>query len=252
MPGDEVLLAYGRGEEARVGIFGRVEKRIEGAVSGIFARAFRGDVQPVEITHRLCNELDSEAQLLSRDKRLVPNDFLVGLSKQDYARLFPYSKTLNAEIIPELRQYAGDRGYVFNGPIGIHYEERLDLPTGRFHVSSEAVAQVDSPGSSQTAIRRAALVLEVNGVRHPLQPPGLVIGRGTEADLRINDPGISRRHAEIVVTGTGDEQTILIKDLGSTNGITVNGQKVREAAVVDGTKIDIGKTKMLVHAPAGN
>lgn len=235
-----------------MGIFGRVEKRIEGAVSGAFARAFRGDVQPVEITARLCKELDSEAHVLSRDKRLVPNDFLVGLSRQDYARLFPYSKTLNAEIVPELRQYAGDRGYVFNGPIAIHYEERPDLPTGRFTVDSEAVAQVESPGSSQTAIRRAALVLEVNGVRHPLQPPGLVIGRGTDADLRINDPGISRRHAEIVVSGTGDEQSIVIRDLGSTNGITVNGRKVREAVLTEGSKVDIGTTKMLVHAPAGS
>ncbi len=236
-----------------MGIFGRVEKRIEGAVSGVFARAFRGDVQPVEITYRLCKELDSEASLLSREKKLVPNDFLVGLSKQDYARLFPYSKTLNAEIIPELRQYAGERSYVFNGPIAIHYEERPDLPTGRFTVDSEAVAQVLSDdAASPSAIRKAALVLEVNGVRHPLQPPGLVIGRGSDADLRINDPGISRRHAEIVVTGTGADQTIVIRDLGSTNGITVDGRKVREAPVVDGTKIDIGTTKMLVHAPAGS
>ena len=100
-------------------------------------------MQPVEITARLCKELDAEAQVLSRETRLVPNDFLVGLSKQDYARLFPYSKTLNAEIVPELREYAGERGYVFNGPIAIHYEERTDLPTGRFTVTSDAVAQVE-------------------------------------------------------------------------------------------------------------
>ena len=235
-----------------MGIFGRVEKRIEGAVSGVFARAFRGDVQPVEITARLCKELDAEAQVLSRETRLVPNDFLVGLSKQDYARLFPYSKTLNAEIVPELREYAGERGYVFNGPIAIHYEERTDLPTGRFTVTSDAVAQVDGPGATTTAVRKAALVLEVNGVRHPLHPPGLVIGRGSDADLRINDPGISRRHAEIVVSGSGAGQSISIRDLGSTNGITVDGQKVREAAVIDGTRIDIGSTKMLVHSPAGS
>jgi hypothetical protein len=235
-----------------VGVFDRVEKQIEGAVNRVFARAFRGDVQPVEITARLCKELDAEAQVLSRDKRLVPNDFLIGLSKQDYARLFPYSKTLNAELIPELRQYAGERGYVFNGPIAIHYEERSDLPTGRFTVDSEAVANVVDPGASASAVRRAVLVLEVNGVRHPLQPPGLVIGRGSEADLRINDPGISRRHAEIVVSGPEGAQTIVIRDLGSTNGITVDGEKVREATVADGTRISIGSTKMLVHAPAGS
>ena len=219
-----------------MGFLGKVERRIEGAVNGVFARAFKGDVQPVEITARLQKELDSEAQLLSREKRLVPNDFLVGLSVHDFARLFPYSRTLNEEIIPELRDYAADRGYVFNGAIAIHYEERRDLPTGRFTVTSGAVAKVSEPHAGGQ-VRRAALVLEVNGVRHPLTPPGLVIG-------------ISRRHAEFVVTGTGPAQTIVIRDLGSTNGIAVNGRKVSEASVEDGTRIDIGNTRLLVHAPA--
>ena len=72
-------------------------------------------------------------------------------------------------------------------------------------------------------------VLEVNGLRHPLSPPGFVIGRGTDADLRINDPGISRLHAEVKVhpaSGAGE-----IVDLGSTNGIAVNGHKVRQATL---------------------
>lgn len=234
-----------------MGFVGNVEKKIEGAVSAVFARAFRGDVQPVEITARLLKELDGEAQLLSRDKKLVPNDFLVGLSIQDYARLFPYSRTLNEEIVGELRDYATQRGYVFNGPIAIHYEQRKDLPTGRFTVTSDALAQV-TPGEepSTTAVRRAVLVLEVNGVRHPLNPPGLVIGRGTEADLRINDPGISRVHAEFIVVNTPEGQSIRIVDRGSTNGILVDGRKVLEADVVDGTRIDVGKTHLLVHAPA--
>ena len=85
-------------------------------------------------------------------------------------------------------------GYVFNGPIKIDFELDTRLPTGRFTVTSEAVAGITERGgpASDTTIRRAALVLEVNGTRHPLQPPGLVIGRGSDADLRINDPGISR------------------------------------------------------------
>jgi pSer/pThr/pTyr-binding forkhead associated (FHA) protein len=78
-----------------------------------------------------------------------------------------------------------------------------------------------------------------------------VIGRGTEADLRINDPGISRRHAEIRVHGSGTAAQIEIVDLGSTNGIVVDGHKVREAALQEGTRIEIGSTRMLVHAPAG-
>ena len=63
-----------------MGLFDRAEKKIESAVSGVFARAFKGDVQPIEIAAQLQRELDSEAKLLSRDKRLVPNDFVVYLS----------------------------------------------------------------------------------------------------------------------------------------------------------------------------
>ena len=100
-------------------------------------------------------------------------------------------------------------------------------------------------------IRRSTLVLEVNGVRHPLNAPGLLIGRGSEADLRINDPGVSRRHAQIHVRGTGDDIAISIEDLGSTNGIIVNGAKVREAQLDDGSRIEIGSTRMLVHSPVG-
>ena len=76
-----------------MGFLDKVEKSIEGAVSGVFARAFRGEVEPVEIAGRLQRELDSEAQILSRDKSLVPNDFVVRLSSRDYERLVPYTKT---------------------------------------------------------------------------------------------------------------------------------------------------------------
>ena len=270
-----------------MGVFDRVEKKLEGAVSGVFARAFKGDVQPVEITARLQRELDTEAKLLSRERKLVPNEFTIGLSQHDYDRLTPYSKTLNSEIA---------KGYIFNGPVVIHYDLDASLPVGRFTVTSQAVAgvdgaepptptmirrvtpmlevngirhplttpgvtigrgtdasdavaQVDGPGATTTAVRKAALVLEVNGVRHPLHPPGLVIGRGSDADLRINDPGISRRHAMLNVAEDG---TLSISDLGSTNGIVVNGQRVREAALAIGSRIEIGSTRMSITSTAAD
>ena len=235
-----------------MGLFSQAEKKLEGAVGGVFARAFKGDVQPVEITNQLCKELDSGAQILSHDKRLVPNDFLVSLSKHDYARLFPYSKTMTAEITADLREYAASHDYIFNGPISIQLEERPDLPVGRFQVASETVAEVDQPQTSPGALRTANLVLEVNGVRHPLTAPGFTVGRGADADLRINDPGISRVHAQFVVTGSGDSLRVKIQDLNSTNGILVDGRKVSEAELGDGSRIDIGKTQMLVYAPSGS
>lgn len=235
-----------------MGFLDRLEKGIEGAVSGVFARAFKGDVQPVEIAARLQKELDAEAKLLSRDRKLVPNEFIVGLSQHDYDRLTPYGKTLTGEIIPELRTHAENMGYVFNGPIMLHFELVPELPTGKFTVESQAVAKVDDPKvAAHTAPHRSRMVIEVNGVRHPLVPPGLVIGRGSDADLRVNDPGISRRHAEIRVTGLGFDLDYEIVDLGSTNGITVDGKKTRQAVLRDGTRVEIGSTRMLVHAPSG-
>jgi hypothetical protein len=236
-----------------MGIFARFEKKVEGAVSGAFARAFKGDVQPVEIAARLQRELDAEAKLMSRNKRLVPNDFTVHLSQHDHDKLAPYASTLNAELATELRNHAREMAYAFNGPIKIAFELDASLPTGRFTVSSQAVAGITPRAgrASETAISRAPLVLEVNGTRHPLQPPGLVIGRGSDADLRINDPGISRRHAQIRITATGAQVKIDIVDLGSTNGIVVDGQRVEQATLHEGSRIEIGSTRMLVHAPAG-
>ena len=233
-------------------IFGRFERKVEGAVNGVFARAFKGDVQPVEIAARLQRELDTEAKLMSRDKRLVPNEFVVGLSEHDYDKLTPYSKTLIAELAGELKTHARDMGYAFNGPIRIHFERDGDLPTGRLTVTSEAVAGLnEQPQHDLVAAGRTTLVLEVNGLRHALKPPGFLIGRGTDADLRINDPGISRLHAEIKVHGAGDQVSAEIVDLGSTNGILVNGHRVPRAALSEGTRIEIGSTRMLVHTPAG-
>jgi pSer/pThr/pTyr-binding forkhead associated (FHA) protein len=87
-------------------------------------------------------------------------------------------------------------------------------------------------------------------MRHPLQPPGLIIGRGTDADLRINDPGISRRHAQVRVSPRGSALDLEIVDLGSTNGIVVDGRRVQRAPIGEGSRIEIGNTRMLVHTPA--
>src|SRR5919199_5417765 len=113
-----------------MGILSRFEKRVEGAVNGVFARAFKGDVQPVEIAARLQRELDVEAKLMTRETKLVPNDFTVQLSQHDHDKLAPYSATLTRELGEELRSHASDRGYVFSGPIRIDFELDSHLPTG--------------------------------------------------------------------------------------------------------------------------
>lgn len=226
----------------------RFEQRLEQAISNVFARTFRSAVQPVEISAALQRELDNNAQILSRDRRLVPNDFHVELSQTDLDRLSPYDSTLARELGEQLQDHADAQSYVFPGPVQIGFESADDLTTGRFRIRSQAQAKVTGHATN-TQVRRARAVLEVNGTRHPLQPPGLVVGRGTDADLRINDPGISRRHLEFMVTAGRDETEPLIEvhDLGSTNGIQVDGRKVPRATLRDGSTVHVGNTSMTVR-----
>ena len=219
----------------------RFENRLEQLISGAFARAFRSAVQPVEISAALQREVDNNAQILSRDRRLVPNSFHVELSPGDLERLSPYEGPLAGELKDALRDHADHQGYVFPGPVRIHFEAADDLTTGRFRVRSQAQAKVTT-NATDTQFGRARVFLEVNGVRHPLNPPGMVVGRGYEADLRINDPSISRRHVEFVLEG----DQVTAQDLGSTNGMQVDGTRLQQSTLRDGSTIKIGNTTMTV------
>lgn len=222
----------------------RFEHKLEQLISGAFARAFRSAVQPVEIAAALQREVDNNAQILSRDRRLVPNTFHVELSATDLERLHGYDDAMGRDLIDQLEDHADSQGYVFTGPVSVDFETADDLTTGRFRIRSQAEAQVTDNGhQTRTRNRSSRAVLEVNGTKHPLRAPGLVVGRGTEADLRINDPGVSRQHVEFVVNGDDLE----VVDLGSTNGMLVNGTRVPRAVLRDGTEVKIGRTTMTVR-----
>ena len=235
-----------------MGVLQRFEQRLEGLVTGTFARVFRSAVQPVELAAALQREVDNSAQILSRERRLVPNDFTIELSESDNERLSPYGGQLTTELKDLLRQHADQQRYVFAGPISIAFEVKDELGTGRFRVTSRAMAKVtpvEGQRLTDTAVRRAPVVLELNEMRHPLEPPGVVIGRGSEADLRVSDPGVSRRHVEIRVRPADDGVVVTVVDLGSTNGTRVNGKRVQHATLDDGAEIEIGGTKMVLHSP---
>lgn len=224
----------------------RFEQRLEQMISGAFARAFRSAVQPVEIAAALQRECDNNAQILSRDRRLVPNDFHVELSPSDLDRLSTYETAMAKELLDQLQEHADAQSYVFTGPVTLAFESADDLTTGRFRIRSQAQAQVTG-NASYTQVRRARALLDVNGTQHPLQPPGLVIGRGTEADVRINDPGVSRRHVEFLVSGRDDDLLVEVQDLGSTNGMLVDDRKVPRATLRDGSRVKVGNTTMTVR-----
>ena len=252
----------GRHDESEgdgVGGFQRFEQRLESLVSGVFARAFRSAVQPVEIAAALQRECDNNAQILSRQRRMVPNDFHVELSTTDLDRLAPYDSALADELTRQVHEHAETQGYVFPGPIAIDFEAAEDLTTGRFRVRSQAQARVTSRHADQVGhpqVRRARALLEINGTQHPLVPPSVSVGRGSDADIRINDPGVSRRHVAFEVSlgppaggGTGgrDDLHVEVRDLGSTNGMLIDGHKVSRAGLRDGSHVRIGNTTMTLR-----
>ena len=95
----------------------KFEQKLEQMISGAFARAFRSAVQPVEIAAALQRECDNNAQILSRDRRLVPNDFHVELAQTDLDRLAPYDTALADELANQVRDHADQQSYVFPGPV---------------------------------------------------------------------------------------------------------------------------------------
>ncbi|ADB29194.1 FHA domain containing protein [Kribbella flavida DSM 17836] len=253
----------------------RFERRLEGIVSGVFARAFKGDVEPIELAAALKREIDNTARILSRDRRLVPNHFTIELGPEDFERLNAYGRTLNHELANELRDHADIQRYTFSGPIEIELTQQDDLPTGKFRVVSATVgtparprpqtppppldpyddgrtqpqsAPVPPPPPPPARRGHPQVMLEVNGRRRPVNPPGVVLGRGTDADIQINDPGVSRRHAEIrlMPEGPGGVRVVLV-DLGSTNGTLVNGRRAAEAELTDGSTVRIGNTTMTLR-----
>ncbi|NED95434.1 DUF3662 domain-containing protein [Phytoactinopolyspora alkaliphila] len=232
-----------------MGVLQRFERRLEGLVQGAFTKAFRSEVQPVEIAAAIQRELDNNAQIVTRQRSLVPNTFIIELGPNDHDRLGPYTATLSTELVDMAKEHADLQHYAFTGPVSVNFERHEDLRTGDFRVRSQVRAGVDRAPeyAPQQADPRTVGYLVINGTQHPVVPPGAVLGRGSECDIRIDDPGISRRHVEIRVYQSGQDSQLVAVDLGSTNGTVIDGVRVPQAPVTDGSTIMLGSTVVHVH-----
>jgi hypothetical protein len=235
-----------------MGSLQRFEQRLEHMLTGAFARTFRSAVQPVEIASALRREVDNSAQILSRDRRLAPNDFAIDLSPTDFDRLSGIGDTLSQELADMLQQHAADERYAFVGPVRLNFQRVDDLTTGRFRVRSRATSAVSQPAAptpppSAPPSQAPSVVLVINSERHTIEPPGVVIGRGSAATLCIDDPGVSRRHAQLWVQPSPHGPEVSIADLGSTNGTLVNGHRIDRATLRDGDALQLGSTSAVVR-----
>src|SRR5690606_15104129 len=134
--------------------------------------AFRSAVQPVEVSAALQREIDNNAQILSRDRRLVPNEFHVELSDADLERLTSGGSAMVRDLTEQLEDHADAQGYVFPGDVEIHFEGASDLPTGQMRVRSKSRASVTGDGRRPRS-RTPEVFLDINGTKHPLMAPGL-------------------------------------------------------------------------------
>jgi Protein of unknown function (DUF3662)/Inner membrane component of T3SS, cytoplasmic domain len=120
-----------------VGVLSRFERKLGGMVEGVFARAFKSEVQPVEVAAALQRELDDQAAVVGRDRTLVPNHFVVELGDHDHDRLAPYERPLTDELAAMVREHADDQRYSFVGPVRVELERVHPLDTGVFRIRSD-------------------------------------------------------------------------------------------------------------------
>ncbi|MGV8858449.1 FhaA domain-containing protein [Rhodoglobus sp.] len=219
-----------------MGLLDNFERGLERAVNGAFAKTFKSGLQPVEITSALRRELDTQAAVVSRDRILVPNNFTVRLSQTDYQRMSGLGSTLISELTELVQRHATAQHYSFSGGIGITLVPDEAL--------SQGMIEVDSVSVKGTVAWTP--VLEINGTRHPLVHSRTIIGRGSEADITVDDNGISRKHVEILWDGSKAE----VNDLNSTNGSKLNGSPVSRAPLAPESVIDIGRTRIVFRVLA--
>lgn len=214
-----------------MGFLDNLERGLERAVNGAFARTFRSGVQPVEIASALKRQLDIGAVVVDRDRILAPNDFVVRMSPEDERRLAGLGTNLIDELVAVVHKHAKRQQYQMLGGVRIILQADPSITPG--------VVQVDA--SSVEGAVSWTPALDIAGQRHILKVGKTVIGRGSDADITIADTGTSRKHVEISWNGT--EGTA--RDLGSTNGSKINGQRFREAKLQPDTEIVIGQTHIM-------
>ncbi|MDF2443512.1 MAG: hypothetical protein JWR01_1715 [Subtercola sp.] len=219
-----------------MGILDNFEKGLERAVNGAFAKTFRSGLQPVEISSALKRELDTKAAVVSRDRILVPNSFRVLVGTSDFQRMKGLGPTLVDELTQVVQKHASAQGFQFAGSVSVTLVEQPRLSAGLLEIESSTVQRdvVWAP------------VLDVAGKRYPITRSRTIIGRGREADITVEDTGISRKHIEILWDGRRAE----VRDLDSTNGSQLNGQAVSRAVVEPDSVIQIGRTRVVFRVLA--
>lgn len=236
-----------------------VERRLEKIVRGVFSRGGGRQVEPVEIASALRREMDHKSIVLTEGRTITPNVFDARLSDADFEKAQEWGTALAEELCEVAIKHARSQGYALLGPVRFSFLHDPVLRTGVFEIDSKTEKQQDRQRAARSGPRTAPRggsvtggpwrkeaeekrpVLEIHGQRYALNAPTIVLGRSSEADILVDDTGVSRKHLQIH-TQDGLSEAV---DLGSTNGSYVNGQKINGSApLADGSVISMGRTKI--------
>ncbi|MEI6792334.1 MAG: DUF3662 and FHA domain-containing protein [Actinomycetes bacterium] len=226
-----------------------LEQRLSGLVEGTFGRVFRTEVGPVEIARRLTREMDQNVQVL-RSRRYAPNEYVIWLSQDDRDHYNGVEDEVADELAGNLLEHArSERLTLVTSPI-IEFGVDESLGLGEFGIETRVVRLDQLPAeepdrdpppvarreASAPAIGRATF--EAEGTRFTIPPSGAVVGRSSSCEVVLSDPDVSRRHAQI---SYDEVEGWIVEDLGSTNGVIVNGGLVNKSLPLSsGDQITLG------------
>lgn len=228
-----------------------LERRLERMVEGVFSRAFRGTLQPVEIGRRLTREMDLRRTMAPKGT-LAPNEFHIDIASTDHDRFAAIEDELVEELVMLAKEHAQVERYSFLGPVTVTLESDESFPPGKVSVLGEF-----TPGDEPY---RARLVLP-DGRAISLGSAALTLGRLPDCGVVLADSNVSRYHAEIRPAAGGGHLNSAgrsrggagtlyeVADLGSTNGTRVNGMIITVPRLLDdGDRITVGATTVVFEA----
>jgi hypothetical protein len=243
-----------------------LEAKLTDLVEGTFGRVFRSEVRPVELARKLVREMD-EHKTVSVSRIYVPNEYVVYLSTEDRERLEGVEASLIDELSAYLLEHARSERLALPSLPKIAFRTDARLALGEFGIQARLVRPSENPevpepeqaGHGNTMIystagrlrepveaaqgvRPSRALLLAEGRRHVIPPGGALVGRSRECDVVLGDANVSRRHAEVRPAAAG---TWTIADLGSTNGVVVNGRRIDGAQPLQaGDRIALGTAEI--------
>jgi hypothetical protein len=247
-----------------------LETKLADLVEGTFGRVFRSEVRPVELARKLAREMD-EHKTVSVSRTYVPNEYLVWLSPEDRERFEEVEAALIEELGGYLLEHARrERLALLSRPqIEFRTDERLAL--GEFGIQTRVVrppedgvgepagpavqadhgntmiystaGRIRGPVEEAQGTRPTRALLIAEGRRHVIPPGGATLGRSRDCDIVLADANVSRRHAEVRPAAAG---TWTIADLGSTNGVLLNGRRIAGGELLNpGDSIVLGTAEIV-------